>query len=66
MSCLVEHHLKISNRFIEDFKRVVAFIHWCRYKHLLFSPVEDATKDTNLDEAWLENPYPKDHSRGTS
>ena len=32
---LVEHHLKLSNRFIEDFKRVVAFIHWCRYKHLL-------------------------------
>jgi hypothetical protein len=35
LSCLVEHHLKLSNRFIEDFKRVVAFIHWCRYKHLL-------------------------------
>lgn len=35
LSLVVEHHLRLSNRFIKDFKRVVAFIHWCRYKHLL-------------------------------
>ena len=70
----VEHHLRLSKRFIKDFKRVVAFIHWCRYNRIfycliqpsLFSPFEDATTDTNLDELWLGSPYPRDHSRGTS
>ena len=45
---LVEHHLKLSNRFIADFKRIVSFIKWSRFKHIVVPEITP-------DKRWSKN-----------